>query len=148
MKRGLTLIAACSIAPTLAFGDIMTVEAEGSVSAVMDRLESAVDEAGATVFARVDHGAGAEAAGLELQDAQLLIFGNPQLGTQAMQDDIRAGLQLPLRMLVYGDDSGIAQIAWQMPADMFDGLDIDEDAEYVGRMEDALTKFAEAAAGK
>jgi uncharacterized protein (DUF302 family) len=59
-----------------------------------------------TVFARIDHAAGARAAGLELDDEQVLLFGSPLSGTPLMQSDRRIGIELPLRMLVWreGDD--------------------------------------------
>ncbi|WP_340422195.1 DUF302 domain-containing protein [Yoonia sp. GPGPB17] len=61
-----------------------------SVAETIDGLEAAVNGAGATVFARVDHAAGAQSVGKSIPDATLLIFGNPALGTLAMEDDIRA----------------------------------------------------------
>lgn len=130
-----------------AAADIDRVSAEGSVAEVADRLEAAVSEAGATVFARVDHGGGAAEAGPELADAQLLIFGNPQIGTPAMQDDIRAGLFLPLKLLVHADADGGTWITWEEPEETFDDLEIDDDAAYLGKMESALQGFADAAAG-
>ncbi|EAR52760.1 putative inner membrane or exported protein [Oceanicola granulosus HTCC2516] len=138
------LVAALAAAPALA--DIEQTTATGSVAEVMDRLESAVTEAGATVFARVDHGAGAADVEMSLAPAELLIFGNPRLGTPAMQADILAGLHLPLKMLVYTDSEGATRIAWIEPEALFDDLEIDDDAQYVEKMEDALASFAEAAA--
>lgn len=127
--------------------DFESLAASGSVAEVMDRLETAVQEAGATVFARVDHRAGAESVGMELGDAQVLIFGNPKLGTLPMQEDPRAGLILPLRMLVYGTEDGETRILWEEPEEMFDDLDVDDDADYLDSMEDALERFAKAASG-
>ena len=78
--------------------DITRVQAiRQMLPATMDALEAAVTGAGATVFARVDHAAGAEGIGMALTPAQLLIFGNPALGTPAMQADPLAGLYLPLQ---------------------------------------------------
>lgn len=129
---------------TPALADIETVAAKGSVPEVMDRLESAVEDEGATVFARVDHAKGAASVDLPLEDSQLLIFGNPQLGTLPQQQDARAGLFLPLRVLVYSED-GETKIAWQEPEEMFDDLDIDDDAEFMVRMTQALQKFVDTA---
>ncbi|MCF3975046.1 DUF302 domain-containing protein [Paracoccus salsus] len=145
MKRLVPAVATLATLASPALADIDSVAADGSVAEVMDRLEAAVTEAGATVFARVDHGEGARSVEMELADSQLLIFGNPQLGTLAMQQDIRAGLHLPLRMLVYSDPSGATQIAWVEPAEMFDDLEIDDDAEYLGKMERAMKGFADKA---
>lgn len=140
------LIVAATLCASTAIADVEKTRAEGDVATVMGRLESAVLGAGATIFARVDHGGGAESVGMDLVDSELLIFGNPKLGTPAMQDDILADLYLPLKILVYADADGQTWIAWEEPEETFDDLDIDGDAEYLDVMEDALEKFAEAAA--
>lgn len=123
-----------------------TIEASGPVADVMDRLEAAVTDAGATVFARIDHAAGARDVGADLADSQLLIFGNPRMGSQPMQQDIRAGLYLPLKILVYRDGE-TTRMAWQEVDDMFDDVDIDDDAEFVTAMENALQGLAQKASG-
>jgi uncharacterized protein (DUF302 family) len=97
--------AALAVLGTGAWAEMVVKDASGTVTETMDRLEEAVTGAGATVFARVDHAAGAASVDMELQDAQLLIFGNPMLGTPVMQQDIRAGLVLLLHVLVY-DEGG------------------------------------------
>lgn len=135
------LIAAAGLAVLPGFAladmDLERLRAEGTVAETMDRLEAVVTEAGATVFARVDHGGGAANAGMDLPDAELLIFGTPQMGTPAMQADIAAGLVLPLRVLVH-DTEGQTWIVYQEVEEMFDDLDIDDDADFVEKMEDAL----------
>ena len=72
----------------------------------MNRLESEVKAKGLTVFARVDHAAGAEAVGLKLRPTELLIFGNARGGTPLMAVDQRIGIDLPLKALVYQDEAG------------------------------------------
>lgn len=146
MPRLFPALAASLVLAGPALADIETLDAQGSVPEVMDRLEAAVNDAGATIFARVDHAAGAEGVGIELPDSQLLIFGNPMLGSQPMQQDIRAGLYLPLKVLVYADN-GATRIAWQEVDDMFDDVEIDEKAEYMGKMEQALRGLATKASG-
>ena len=138
-----TLLAATLATPAMA--DMVTVPTDRTVSDAMTALEGAVTEAGATIFARVDHAAGAASVDMELAPSQLLIFGNPQLGTQAMQDDPLAGLALPLKVLVY-EDEGQTKIVYEEVEEMFDDLDIDDDAEYVGKIEDAVEKAKEMAA--
>jgi len=71
----------------------------GTVSALLDGIVRRE----LTVFARIDHGAGAREAGLELGDEEVVLFGNPQAGTLLMQDDRTVGIELPLRMLVWRD---------------------------------------------
>ncbi|QGX98963.1 DUF302 domain-containing protein [Roseovarius faecimaris] len=136
-------------APALAMSDdIVKVQASGDVASTMDALQAAVEGAGATVFARVDHAGGAMKAGLELAPSQLLIFGNPKLGTPAMQDDPLAGLYLPLKVLVYRDGAGQVWLAYENPKDMLDDLGgISEDAQYIKMMTGALGKLTAKAAG-
>ncbi|SFD48966.1 DUF302 domain-containing protein [Roseivivax sediminis] len=132
-------LAACTAAPALS--DTMNVESPHSVPETIDRFESAAEEAGATIFARIDHAEGAASVDMELEPATLLIFGNPQLGTPAMQDDVRAGLALPLRVLAY-EWEGQVYLSWEDPEEMFDDFDIDDDADYVEKMRAALERLA------
>lgn len=123
----------------------MRVEAAGSVADTTDRLQAAVEGAGAKVFARVNHGAGAESVDMDLADAELLVFGNPKLGTPALQADIAAGLVLPLRVLVF-DDGGQTVMLYETPEAMFEGYGVPADAEVVKLMSGALGKLTGAAA--
>lgn len=139
------IIATALVTAPPAFADLVTKPSASPVDLTMDALVNAVEGAGATVFARVDHTAGAETAGMFMADAELLIFGNPKLGTPAMQDDIRAGLFLPLRVLVYADAAGATQVAYEHAADLFDGLEIAADADYVAKIEQALSTLTDKA---
>ncbi|MEX0316864.1 MAG: DUF302 domain-containing protein [Ruegeria sp.] len=126
--------------------DLIKVKTDKSVTEAMDALEAAVGNAGATVFARVDHAAGAQKVGMELGDAQLLIFGNPKLGTPAMQADPLAGLYLPLKVLAYSDADGQVWLVYEDPAEMLDDVEISGDAPVLGKMQGALKKLTGAAA--
>lgn len=130
---------------TTTWADDMMKPSPLSVSDTIDGLEAAVTGAGATVFARVDHAAGAQSVGKSIPDATLLIFGNPALGTLAMEDDLRAGLVLPLRVLAYEDADGNTQITWTPAEDLFAGLDIAPDAEVVMKVNGALNMLTDKA---
>lgn len=143
MKR-LTLALAL-ICATPALAEKVTKPSPLGVDETVTGLVKAVEAAGATVFARVDHAAGAEKVGKSIPDAQLLIFGNPALGTLAMEADLRAGLVLPLRVLVYQDASGDTQMTWTSAAGLFEGLDIPADAEVVGKIDGALNGLTDKA---
>ncbi len=140
-----TLVAAAFAFASPAFADLVTKPSARSVDQTMDALVAAVEGAGATVFARVDHTAGAEGAGMFMADAELLIFGNPKLGTPAMQDDIRAGLFLPLRVLVYTDGEGATQVAYVGMDELFADLEIATDADYRVKMAEALAALTDKA---
>ncbi|GAB4350191.1 MAG: DUF302 domain-containing protein [Oricola sp.] len=87
------------------------------VAATADRLVAAAGNAGATVFARVDHAAGAEAIGEEMAPMVMVMFGNPKLGTPILKAAPRAGLDLPLRVLVW-DDGGTTRVGYLAPGDL------------------------------
>ena len=125
--------------------DFVSVASQNSVAGTIDALQAAVEAAGAKVFARVDHAGGAQKVGADLAPAELLIFGNPKLGTPAMQSDIRAGLFLPLKALAYQNADGQVFLTYQDPAKMLAGLDIAADAPFVGAMQGALAKLSAAA---
>ncbi|APE43975.1 camphor resistance protein CrcB [Sulfitobacter alexandrii] len=112
-----------------------------AVHVTMDRLEAAVQEAGATVFARVDHAAGAADADMELRPTELLIFGNPALGTPAMQDGQTAGLDLPMRVLAFADSEGVVHVTYHDPAALALAHGLPEDAAYLQKMTDALAQL-------
>ena len=129
-----------------AFADLITVPSSKSVAETADALAAAIEGAGAKVVARVDHQKAAASADLQMGEAQVLIFGNPKIGTPAMQADIRAALYLPLKVLVYADEDGNTQLTYDDPAAMFDGLNISADAEFVKIMTGALGKLTGKAA--
>ncbi len=69
-------------------------------AATLDRLTAAIERAGSTIFATIDHAANARAAGLEMPPTTVLIYGNPKGGTPLMLAAPAAALDLPLRVLV------------------------------------------------
>lgn len=95
---------------------LTTIPSSFAARETMDRLEAAVKAKGLTVFARVDHAAGAAAAGLPLRPTELLMFGNAKGGTPLMQASQTAGIDLPLRALVYQDADGKVWLAYNDPA--------------------------------
>ena len=80
------------------------------------RLEAQIAAHGLTLFARIDHAAGAAEAGLELRPTLLLIFGNAKGGTPLMQAAQTIGIDLPLKFLVWQDEAGTTRIAYNRPA--------------------------------
>jgi uncharacterized protein (DUF302 family) len=86
------------------------------VTELLDRLEGALAAKGITVFARIDHAAGAASVGLPLRPTSVLIFGNPVGGTPLMQAEPLIGLDLPLRILAWQDADGRSWLSWHDPA--------------------------------
>jgi len=85
---------------------LVTVASNHGATETIDRLEAALKSKGVTIFARIDHAAGAKAAGMQLRPTQLLIFGNPKAGTPLMQANQLIGIALPLKALAWQDAAG------------------------------------------
>ena len=102
-----TVVAALALSASTAWAGMITVESTHDVNTTIDRLEAAVNGAGATVFARIDHKANAEKAGLEQPESQVLIFGNPKMGTPMMNASGSVGLDLPLRVHAFEKDGKV-----------------------------------------
>jgi uncharacterized protein (DUF302 family) len=81
----------------------------------MDRLQAEIEAKGMTIFARIDHAAGAAAVGMPLRPTELLIFGNARGGTPLMQADQAIGIDLPLKALVHEDAAGKVWLSYNDP---------------------------------
>lgn len=81
-------------------------------AATLQRLEQAIEVAGMTEFARIDHAAGARSAGMAMPPAVVLFYGDPGGGTPIMLGAPRAALDLPLRVLVREDAGGLTTISF------------------------------------
>jgi beta-galactosidase len=112
---------------------LTTANSPHSVVLTMDRLVAALDRRGIAVFARVDHGGGARGAGLELAEEEVLIFGDPGVGTLLMQDDPEIGYELPLRVLVW-DAGGQTKIGYHAPAELAASYEVADHKEILQRM--------------
>ena len=128
--------------------ELITKKSPHTVSVTIDNLKKAVEKAGAKVFARVDHAAGAKKVGSKLRPTQMLMFGNPKLGTPAMLASQTAGLDLPLRVVAYKDKKGDVYLAYHAPATIAKTHGIPTDAEVIKKMTGALNKLTNAAIKK
>ncbi len=128
-------------------GGVVTIESAHDVATTIDRLEDAVEGAGAKVFARIDHAAGAAAVDMELRPTQMLMFGNPKLGTPALQAGQTIGMDLPLRVVAWQDETGKTMLSYTDPATMAARHGIAADHPVVAKMAGALKKLTGKAAG-
>jgi uncharacterized protein (DUF302 family) len=80
------------------------------------RLENSIASRGLTIFARIDHAAGAKDVGMDLRPTQVVIFGSPKSGTPLMQMSETIGIDLPLKMLVRQEANGHTVLAYDDPA--------------------------------
>jgi uncharacterized protein (DUF302 family) len=107
------------------------------VTSTVVRVEDSLRTRGVTLFAAVDHAAGAREAGLELADEVLLIFGNPKVGTALMQADPCVGIELPLRMLIW-DAHGTTRIGFSDPGELADAYGLDAALPVLSRLRGLL----------
>ncbi len=125
---------------------LTTLPSAHSAKETMDRLEAEVKSKGMTVFARIDHAAGAKEAGLALRPTEVLIFGNAQGGTPLMQALQTTGIDLPLKALVWEDPGGKVWLSYNEPAWIAQRHgDASQVSEVTGRLAGALAALGKAA---
>jgi uncharacterized protein (DUF302 family) len=95
---------------------LKVLESRHDQQETLKRIEGAIARYGMTVFARVDHGAAAEKAGMELRPTVVLLFGSPRAGTPLMHQTPTLAIDLPIRMLVWQDADGVTRLAYNDPA--------------------------------
>ena len=126
---------------------VTTIQSSFGPKDTMNRLEAAVQAKGMTVFARIDHAAGATAAGLSLRPTEVLIFGNAKGGTPLMNSVQTIGLDLPLKALVWQDASGDTWLSYNDPAWLAKRHGVGAEAQpAVNNITAALSTVAKAAA--
>jgi uncharacterized protein (DUF302 family) len=127
---------------------LTTVQSHFGPKETLDRLESDVKAKGLSVFARIDHAAGATAVGLSLLPTAVLIFGNARGGTPLMQSNQLIGIELPLKVLVWQDTSGKTWLSYVEPTDLAKRYGLPtETATAVNNLAGALRALTANAAG-
>ena len=99
----------------MAVEGLITVRSGYGPKETMDRLEAEVKARSLSVFARIDHAAGAAGVGMTLRATELLIFGNARGGTPLMQAVQTIGIDLPLKALVWQDGAGATWLSYNDP---------------------------------
>jgi uncharacterized protein (DUF302 family) len=121
---------------------VITTVSPHSVAETVERLRGSLERRSITVFATIDHAAGAREVGLELQDETVVVFGDPRAGTPLMQKDPTVGIELPLRVLVWAE-RGTTKVGYEDPTALAGGYRLDE---LQGRLELMRALLAELAA--
>jgi uncharacterized protein (DUF302 family) len=125
---------------------LISIRSSHGPAETMSRLEAVVKAKGLTVFAHVDHAAGAASVGLSLRPTDLLIFGNAKGGTPLMQAVQTVGIDLPLKALVWQDASGATWLSYNDPSWLAERHGLGEDVKpTVGALAAALDAIAKSA---
>lgn len=127
---------------------VVELKSAHDVPATVTRFQKIITDKGLKVLAVVDHGANAKGVDAELRPTVLILFGNPKAGTQLMQLQQRAGLDLPMKALVYENEDGQVMLAYNQPSYVAERHGIEEKAELVAKMEQAVGGLTKAAAAE
>ena len=125
---------------------LIAIKSPLSPKETMDRLENLLQQKGMTIFARVDHAAGAKKVGKTLRPTELLIFGNPKGGTPFMECAQTVGIDLPLKALVWEDPSGQVWLGYNDPAFLAARHGVAQ-CPVVAKLQKALAGFARETVG-
>jgi len=129
----------------MAVQGLTTIRSNFGPQDTIDRLETAIKAKGMTVFARIDHAAGAAVVGLTLRPTEVVIFGNARGGTPLMQSVQTLGIDLPLKALVWQDTAGVTWLSYNDPAWLAERHRLSGAEAPVGAMTAALDAVAKAA---
>ena len=132
----MTVESACS--------SVITKSSMHSVAETVDRLKHSIADRGFTLFRVIDHSGTAREVGVEMPDSKLVMFGNPTKGATVMLAAPLAALDLPLKVLVWDDGTGLVSVSYNAPEFMAERLDVE------GPMRapfDAVESLVEAALG-
>jgi uncharacterized protein (DUF302 family) len=126
--------------------DLIVKESAADFPTTVRRLQTEIEKRGAKIVATVDHAAAAKANGLELRPTTVIIFGNPKLGTPLMESRQTAGLDLPLRVLIWEDASNGVRIGYWPLSHITDDHAIEGLQDVKDKMTAALDAITDAAA--
>jgi len=141
----LAIVLSTTITPANAQEGVVSVQSPHDVATTIDKLAAALESKGMSIFGRVNHAQNAQKADLELRSTELLIFGNPKIGTPLMNCAQSVALDLPQKMLAWEDEAGNVYLGWNDPMHLKARHGIDGCDEVLETVSGALANFAKAA---
>jgi len=150
MMRFFIITLALLISPLALAGDdgLISKKSNHSVSKTLDRLESLLKKKGITVAMRWSHSDRAKNVGIPLRPTELLVFGNPKLGSHMFTSKQTAGIDLPMKALAWEDADGTVWLTYNDPAHITKRHGISNRSEIVKKMTNALNNLTNAATAK
>jgi len=129
--------------PAVASNDgLINTQSAHDVKTTADRLEKILKTKGMTVFIRINHAEGAQKTGLTLRPTELVIFGNPKVGTPLMKCSQTMAIDLPQKALIWEDESGTVWLSYNDPSSLAIRHNIKGCNEVIKKIENALNNFA------
>ncbi|MEH6530736.1 MAG: DUF302 domain-containing protein [Photobacterium frigidiphilum] len=124
---------------------LISVKSAHNVKVTADRLEQILNDKGMTVFVRIDHSAGAKHVGEVLRPTELIIFGNPKVGTPLMQCSQSVAIDLPQKALISQDEKGQVWLTYNSPDYLVKRHNIKGCNDVITKIETALANFSKTA---
>lgn len=134
--------------PAYAADGMVDVKSSFGVKETADRLENVLKEKGMTIFNRVKHSEAAKKVGMELRETELIIFGNPKVGTPLMKCQQSVAIDLPQKALIWKDSEGKTWISYNNPRYLKKRHNISNCEEVISKIEKALAGIAKTASTK
>lgn len=150
MKRiiSLGIIALSASFSVVASDGLVKYESNYSVKETADRFEDIAKSKGLTLFARVDHQKNAASVNLELRPTEVIIFGNPKVGTPLMQCAQDVAIDLPQKVMVSEDDNKKVWLTYNNPTYLMERHQIQGCDEVIKKISGVLSKLSEATVAK
>ena len=150
MKRLLILASLIALIPTMSFAadkGMISKKSHYSVKVTLDKLENVLRKKGITIVTRWSHDAGAKKVGIPLRPTELLIFGNPKMGSHFFTSNQTAGIDLPMKALAWKDKKGQVWLTYNDPTYIANRHSIGDRPKIVKKMTGALNKLTNVATG-
>jgi uncharacterized protein (DUF302 family) len=125
---------------------LINTQSAHDVKTTADRLEEILKTKGMTVFTRINHAEGAQKTGQTLRPTELVIFGNPKVGTPLMKCSQTMAIDLPQKALIWEDESGTVWLSYNDPGSLAIRHNINGCDKIIKKIENALSNFSKAAA--
>lgn len=135
------------VTPLSSVTGVLVVRSYHSVPETMKRFEALIRAAGFTVFTQIDHSANAQSVDDPIPPAQLLVFGDIRSITDLVQIRPTAALDLPMRALIWQDDTGSVWLGYMDPIYLADRHNFPSDEAVIQQMSSTLRDLAQRAAG-
>jgi len=152
MKKLLLIVALTGLFASSAMADevdgLIKMKSMHSVTVTIDRLANIVKKKGITVALRWNHSAKANKLGIKMRPTELLIFGNPKLGSHIMTSEQTAAIDMPLKAIAWKDANGQVWLGYNDPAYIARRHHITNRDEVVAKISKALASMTAKAAGK
>lgn len=148
MKRLSVFILSLCLLPVAWAGDVpglVVKQSPHSAAETLDRLENVLKKKGISIVTRWNHAEKAAGVDIPLRDTELLLFGNPALGSHMFTSQQTAGIDLPMKALAWKDENGQVWLGYNDPLYIADRHGIEDRGDVIKKMQGALDKLSDAA---